>query len=97
MKSIDDVGITFANVVVGSGSLHGVVNVQLGVVVFENTEDGKVRGDVVECCRLRMDVPCAVALRDALNGVLDSIARSQADALLGAAPAAGPAPNEKPN
>ena len=97
MKSIDEVGITFANVVVGSGSLNGVVNVQLGAVIFAPADDGKIVGEVMECCRLRMDVPCAVALRDALNGVLDSIARSHADALLGAAPAAGPAPNEKPN
>lgn len=97
MKSIDGVGITFANVVVGSGSLHGVVNVQLGAVVFENTDDGKVRGEIAECCRLRMDIPCAVALRDALTGVLEAIERAQTDAVLGAAPAGGGAPNEKPN
>ena len=70
MKSTDNVGITFVNAVLGRGIINGVINVQLGVLEFGNTEDGKVSDQFSVACRLRMDVTCAESLRDHLTAVL---------------------------
>ena len=72
MKSTDNVGITFANLVLGRGILHGVINVTLGAYEF-NPEADKVEPAPVIVARLRMDVPGAKALRDNLNELLQSI------------------------
>lgn len=70
MKTIDNTGVTFVNVVLGRGILNGVVNVQLGTWMFAGKEDGSVDPDVAVSCRLRMDVTCAKALRDQLTELL---------------------------
>ena len=63
-------GITFVNAVVGRGIFNGVVNIQLGGLLFEADSDGKISNDLTTVCRLRMDAKCAEDLRDHLNAVL---------------------------
>jgi hypothetical protein len=85
MKSADDVGITFANLVVGQGYMNGVVNLTLAAFAFtpdEKTE--KVDPDPVIVSRLRMDEACATQLRDSLNSVLQSMADARVKAAVDA-------------
>lgn len=71
MKSIDQTGVTFVNLVLGRGILNGVVNVQLGTWLFGSKESGDgVDPEPTVSCRLRMDVACAKALRDNLTELL---------------------------
>lgn len=70
MKSTDNVGVTFVNLVLGRGILNGVVNIQFGTWLFGAKEDGSVDPDPSVSCRLRMDVAGAKALRDALTELL---------------------------
>lgn len=69
MKSTDNVGITFANLVLGRGIMNGVVNVTLGAYEF-NPDGDKVEPSPAIVSRLRMDVVGATALRDALTELL---------------------------
>lgn len=92
MKSTDNVGITFANIVLGRGIFNGVVNVTLGAYEFNpDDKNEKVEPSPVIVSRLRFDVPCAKSLRDALSELLLSVetppagARETADAADGAA------------
>ena len=86
MKSIDQVGITFANVVVGRGVFNSVVNISLAALQFSPTEDGKVDSDPAITCRLRMDLPCARQLRDTLDDLLTRIEKTEHTAANAAAP-----------
>jgi hypothetical protein len=79
MKSTDQVGITFVNAVIGRGILNNVVNIQLGALPFDVTEDGKVGSELVVACRLRMDRLCAKHLRDTLDDLLKSIDRAEVE------------------
>lgn len=82
MKSIDNVGVTFVNVVMGRGVLNGVVNVQFGSYQFTPSEDGKfVEPDLVLSSRLRMDRVCAQQLHEALGSLLEIIEKTEAEAL----------------
>jgi len=87
MKSTDNVGVTFVNLVLGRGILNGVVNLQFGTWLFGSKEgsDG-VDPEPAVSCRLRMDVACAKALHEALGELLASIEAP--------APAAGAAEGE---
>jgi len=72
MKTNDSVGVTFVNVVVGSGTFNNVINLTLGVCLFTpDAENGRVDDDIVVASRLRMDPLCARQLRDTLNRILD--------------------------
>lgn len=85
MKSADDVGITFANLVVGQGYMNGVVNITLAAFAFtpdDKTE--KVDPDPMIVSRLRMDENCAAQLRDALTSVLQSMADARMKAAVDA-------------
>ena len=73
MKSLDEVGVTFVNRVLGSGIFNGVVNIQFGVFQFTTTESSKVDPDIVVCSRLRMDIECATMLRDTLDNLLSTL------------------------
>jgi len=87
MKSTDAVGITFANAVVGRGILNEVVNVNLAALNFTPTDDGKaIDPDPVIVARLRMDVPCAKQLHEALGQLLEIIDQAKSAAATGAAP-----------
>lgn len=81
MKSTDQVGITFVNAVTGRGILNGVVNIQLGALNFDVTENDKVSPELVVACRLRMDRICAKQLRDNLSELLDMIDRAEAEVM----------------
>ena len=73
MKSVDQVGIVFANLVLGGGIYNGVVNVTLGAYAFDPNEDTqKIEPSPVVTARLRLDVGAARALRDQLTRVLDA-------------------------
>lgn len=72
MKSMDAVGVTFVNTVVGRGIFNGVVNISFGTFNFTPTEKN-VDADPVIACRLRMDVMCAKQLRDALSDLIDAV------------------------
>ncbi len=94
MKSTDNVGITFANLVLARGILNGVVNITLGAYEFNPPDTGdKIEPSPVIVSRLRMDVAGARALRDNLNELLVSldapaagvVAEGEAAAMNGAA------------
>jgi len=65
-----NVPVTFVNQVVARGVLNGIVNVTLAVAQFTPTPEGKVDPDLVIASRLRMDLFCAVQLRDALDALI---------------------------
>lgn len=79
MKSVDGVGFTFATSVVAVGHHNGVVNVTLAAFAFTPTftlapkSDSAVDADPVVVSRLRLDMSCAIALRDNLMRVIDSM------------------------
>ena len=74
MKPVDQVGITFANLVLGNGINNNVVNISFGAFEFNPSEDGKsVDPAPVITCRLRTDIPCARALYKVLGDLLESI------------------------
>lgn len=85
MKSVDGVGITFVNLVAGTGFLNGIVNVTLSALTFTpNEETKKVDPDAVVVARIRMDEQCATNLRDALTSVLQSMADARMKATVDA-------------
>ena len=89
MRSIDAVGITFVNGVVGRGYWNGVINIQLGAFQFTVTKDAsQVDTDLVVCSRLRMDIPAARELRDAISAQLEELERQRQEAMAAAASAA---------
>ena len=67
----------FVNVVLGRGMSNNVVNVTLATY-FWSPYGEKVDPDLRITSRLRMDLVCAVQLRDTLNELLDSLAKSAA-------------------
>jgi hypothetical protein len=74
MKSVDNVGVTFANLLLARGIFNGIVNVTLGCLLFEPSDDGnKVEPAPTITSRLRMDVACARQLRDALTSIIASV------------------------
>lgn len=82
MKSMDQVGVTFVNTVVGRGILNGVVNLSFAVLNFTPGDDNKsIDPDPVINCRLRMDKMCATQLRNVLNDLLESIDKAEHDAV----------------
>ena len=82
MKSMDNVGVTFVNTVVGRGILNGVVNLSFAVLNFTPADDSKaIDPDPVVNCRLRMDKLCAKQLRDVLNDLIDLIDKAEHDAV----------------
>jgi hypothetical protein len=83
MKPSDNVGVVFVNTVVGRGVLNSVINVQLGVLNFDITDEGKVSSDISVACRLRMDMACAKQLRDVLDDLLVQIEKAEAVAHAG--------------
>lgn len=94
MKSVDNVGITFINVVLGSGALNNVVNVQFGTYQFDaDTEAQKVDPALAVSCRLRMDYMCAKQLHESLGRLVQSIEAEQAALASGLAET----PAERPN
>ena len=80
MKSIDNVGVTFVNAVVGQGTLNGVVNIALGTFLFTPGDDDKVDPDLVTTARLRMDQLCARQLHEALGKLLELIDKTEPEA-----------------
>ena len=78
MKSTDEVGITFANLLVASGVYNGVVNASFASYQFTPTPDGKIDPDPVVTARLRMDLVCAKHLRDRLIEILDMVDKTTA-------------------
>lgn len=81
MKSTDNVGITFANLVVGRGISDHVLNVTLGAWNWTPNEDGSVDPDLVIVSRLRLTKSCAKQLRDSLVVFLDEIEKAEAQAV----------------
>lgn len=98
MKSLDNVGVTFVNMVVGSGTLNGVVNLSFGVYQFTPSEDSAtVDTDVVIASRLRMDRMCALQLRDTLNNLFASVEKAEHETGTHMNGAVTEQTNEKPN
>lgn len=72
MKSTDSAGVTFVNVLLGSGTLNGVVNLQFGTYQFTPNEfEEKVDADLVVSCRLRMDFTCLKQLHENLTKLIE--------------------------
>lgn len=68
----DNVGIRYASVVLARGILNNVVNVTLGAYNFDpDSENPKlVSREPVVVDRIRMDIPTATALHQALGEIL---------------------------
>lgn len=64
------VPITFVNQVVAAGHLAGVVNMTLGVARFSPTDAGEIDTDMIVASRLRMDMVCAMQMRDQLDRII---------------------------
>ena len=79
MRSIDQVGITFVNVLIGRGVMNGVVNLQFSTLLFSANEQGKIEADPAVSCRLRMDILCAKNLHQSLGELLASIENQPAE------------------
>jgi hypothetical protein len=80
MKSIDNVGVTFINTVLGRGVMNGVINLTLGVLQFTPDDKGEaIDPDIGVAARLRMDVVCARQLHEALGDLLVLIDKSDAE------------------
>ena len=100
MKSVDQVGVTFVNAVLGRGVLNGVVNLTLGVLQFTPDDEGKVIDpDIGVAARLRMDLVCARQMHESLGELLTLIDKSDEEQKMGlngssVQPAVQP---EKPN
>ena len=98
MKAVDQVGVTFVNTVVGSGTLNGVVNLSFGVFNFTpNDTSNAVDADPVIACRLRMDRMCALQLRDTLNNLFATVEKAEHEAGTHMNGAAAEQTNEKHN
>lgn len=69
MQGIDNVGITFASTVIGTGAFNNVINVTLGAMQFTPSDKG-ILPDIAITARLRMDIPCAEALIEDLTKLL---------------------------
>lgn len=65
------VPIAFANQLVGSGYLNGVVNLTLAAAHFTPQDDGKINPDLVITARLRMDLFCAQQLHEHLGRIIE--------------------------
>lgn len=81
MKSVDNVGLIFANMVVGRGIADHVINITLGAFQFTPTDDGKVDNDLVVTGRLRLTKGCAKQLRDTLVTFLAEVEHAESAAL----------------
>jgi hypothetical protein len=66
---------TFVNDVVGSGFLNGVCNITFATALFTPSPEGTIIPDLIISSRLRMDLFCAIALRDALNHLIEANAK----------------------
>ena len=66
--------VTFVNQVLGQGHLNGVINLTFGVARFTPGTDDTVEPDMVIASRLRMDLVCAMQLRDSLDELLKKVA-----------------------
>ena len=76
MQAVDKVGVTFVNAVLGRGVMNNVVNLTLGVLQF-TPDEKEVNPDLAVAARLRMDIPCAKQLYDALGSLLTSIEQAK--------------------
>jgi|ERR1035437_3746491 hypothetical protein len=99
MKSVDNVGVTFINTVLGRGVINGVINLTLGVLLFTPDDEGKVIDpDIRVAARLRMDQVCARQLHETLGDLLALIDKSDVDEKLRLnGSSAQPVSTEKPN
>ena len=77
MRSMDNIGITFVNTLIGRGILNGIVNLSFAAFNFTPDDQGAVSADPAVACRLRMDKVCAVQLRDALNDLITIIEKAE--------------------
>jgi hypothetical protein len=87
MNTMDNIGATFVNTVIGRGSLNGVINVSFATFNWTPSDDGsRVDPDPVISCRLRMDKLCAIQLRDVMNELISSIEEAEAKVAMGINP-----------
>lgn len=78
MKSVDTVGVTFVNAVLGRGILNNIVNIQFGTYLFSpNEATQEVELDPAVSCRLRMDRRCAQQLYESLGELLAAVAQEE--------------------
>lgn len=62
--------VTFVNQIVAAGHLNGIVNMTLAVARFSPTPDGEIDTDMIVASRLRMDMSCAIQMRDQLSRII---------------------------
>lgn len=87
MKSSDNVGITFANIVIGRGIADNIVNVTLGAYNFTPSDDGtRVDNDLAIVARLRLTKTCARQLADTLSKFMNEVEKAESSSSGVAAP-----------
>lgn len=71
----DNVGCVFVNRVLGTGVMHGVINITLGTFNFTPSRDeSRIENDLVVSCRLRLDIAAAAQLREAIDKAFEMMA-----------------------
>ena len=75
------VPVAFVNQVVAAGHLNGVVNMTLGVARFSPTPAGEIDTDMIVASRLRMDMACAMQMRDQLDRIIGQAEATMKQAL----------------
>lgn len=88
--------VTFASVVAASGHHNGVVNLTLAQARFTPSATGVVDPDFIVAARLRMDIACAMQLRDQLERIIGQVEAGAKQALATAlVTTAAPGPSGK--
>lgn len=65
--------VIYVTQVLGQGHLNGVINLTFGVARFTPDTEDKVEIDMAIAARLRMDLVCAMQLRDSLDAILKKV------------------------
>lgn len=92
----DNCPVVFAGALVASGHLNGVVNLTFATPRFTPNATGGIDNDFVVASRLRMDIACALALRDQIDRIIKQVETGAKQALATAlATTAAPGPSGK--
>lgn len=95
--TMDNVGVTFVNIVTNQGMYDGVFNINFATALFSPIGQDKIDTELVIACRLRMGKECLLQLKASVDALVDRFLSNPVP--MPDAPAAGdntPAPS-KPN
>lgn len=91
-----DCPVVFAGALVASGHLNGVVNLTFATPRFTPDAKGGIDNDFIVASRLRMDIVCAMQLRDQIDRIIKQVEAGAKQALTTAmVTTAAPGPSGK--